>query len=141
MSFLSRNERSRHYHSLRYRLSSKMKQKRRLITMWNKADINKMKELVSEEVNEFINNNTTALEINSLWGKFKQISESAMQLVPKRYTFTRYSKPCIKRECKRICRRKKRAYRRAKENKWHNRLGNKMFKWQNVTTLINSEMD
>ena len=107
----------------------KTKQKSRLIHIWNRVDMNEMKKLVSAEVSSFINNNTNDIEINLLWKKFKQIEESAMQLVPKKYTSTRYSKPWITRECKRTCRRKKRAYNRAKRT-------HSLIDWANFRDLL-----
>ena len=47
----------------------------------------------------------------------KNIVDSSMNLIPTRYTSTRYSQPWVARECKRISKVKQRAFNRAKRTK------------------------
>ena len=52
--------------------------------------------------------------INLLWSSIKHTFDSAMELVPSKFTSSRYSQPCVTVTCKRLSRRTKRAYNRAK---------------------------
>ena len=87
---------------------------KRKIFLWNKTDINKLKDHVSTKVDKFVQIHDINTPVNFLWADLKQIIDTSMLLVPSKLTSPRYSQPWITRECKRLSRRKKRAYNRAK---------------------------
>ena len=73
---------------------------KRKIFLWNKTDINKLKDHVSTKVDKFVQIHDTNTPVNFLWADLKQIIDTSMLLVPSKLTSPRYSQPWITRECK-----------------------------------------
>ena len=89
--------------------AKKLRPKKRKIVLWNKVDSNNLKNLASSAVNKFLNSYTLDTPTNQRWAGIKNIVNSSMNLIPTRYTSTRYSQPWVTRDCKRISKMKERS--------------------------------
>ena len=88
---------------------------KRKVYMWDKANIDQLKIGISNQVEDFVNNNSITTPINELWKKFKSMIDLAQEkYVPNRMTSQRFNQPWVNKDCKRMFRKKKRVYNRAK---------------------------
>ena len=93
---------------------NKSKPVKRMIYLWDRADLTLIKQKVETDVSNLLTNNTMNTNIDLLWSSIKHTFDSAMELVPSKFTSSRYSQPWVTVTCKRLSRRKKRAYNPAK---------------------------
>ena len=77
--------------------AKKLKPMKRKISLWNKVDANNLKNHVSSAVTKFLNS-TQGTSTNHLWAGIINMVDSSTNLIPTRYTSTRYSQPGVTRE-------------------------------------------
>ena len=91
---------------------------RRRIHLWNKADVNDVRNSVQKFSDYFIRKHNVQTPVGILWEEIKDQHDQVMeQLVPSKINSTRFSQPWINTKVKRFARRKKRAYQKAKLSK------------------------
>ena len=69
---------------------NKSKPVKRKIYLWDRADLTLTNQKVETDVSNFLSNNTMNTGINLLWSGIKHTFDSAMELVPSKFT-SRYS--------------------------------------------------
>ena len=89
---------------------------KRKIYLWDKTDFNLLTQVLSEFVSGFIAENTTSSSVQQMWDDFKTNCIDCLELVPYKYSSTRFSQPWVTSNTKRICRKKKRAYNKARSS-------------------------
>ena len=95
--------------------AKRVKPVRRKILLWNKADIDSLKNAASEINNEFLHRFNAQSPIDSMWKYIKSSMEDLMtNHVPSKMSTTRYNQPWITREIKRLTRQKQKRYNQAK---------------------------
>jgi len=95
----------------RYKKSVKRK-----LYLWEKTDFNLLTQVLSEFVSDFNAANTTSSSIQQMWDDFKTKCIDCLELVPYKYSSTKYSQPWVTSNTKRICRKKKRLYNKARSS-------------------------
>ena len=94
---------------------SRQKPARRLIYLWNKANLIEMEQDIAAFSRSFTTEHSETTPINTLWDIFKKKCMEVLQKhVPSKYTSTRYSQSWCNRTIRRLSRRKRRAYRKGK---------------------------
>ena len=90
----------------------------RKIYLWNRANLDQMKQDVRQASEQFLENETIDTPINNLWLKFKNIITNAQENnVPCKNSTKRYNQRWFNRSCRRAVRKKQRLFNRYKRTK------------------------
>ena len=83
---------------------------------WYVKQINLLAHVLSEFVGCFITLNTTLSPVQQMWNDFKAKCIDCLELVPNRYSSTRFCQPWVTSSTRRMCRKKKRLYNKARSS-------------------------
>lgn len=86
---------------------------KRKIYLWDKADIDSIREDAREFSSTFVSGYSVDSDVNMLWLVFKQGIKDMMCKVPSKSSSSRYNQLWINTSIKRLCRQKQRCYNKA----------------------------
>ena len=87
---------------------------RRKIFLWSRANFQSMSQCIQDFSLKFLSNYTIESSVQQMWSDFMDMCSNRMDLVPYRFSSTRFNQPWVNTRTKRICRKKKRVYNRAR---------------------------
>ena len=87
---------------------------KRKIFLWNRADYCHLSEIIASFTDNFLDNSSVTTPVQDMWNVFKEMCYKCMNLIPYKYSSSRFNQPWVTSHTRRICRKKKRLYNRAR---------------------------